>query len=254
MSVYEQLIATSKRRGAAHLVLIDPDKIADRTLENFIAKAVSADVDAFLVGGSLVVDDSFHKCIKTIKDCTSLPVVIFPGAISQISADADAILFLSLLSGRNPEHLIGSQVVAAPVIRKLGLEAISTAYMLVESGRTTSAEFMSNTKPLPRNKPDIAVAHAMAAEMIGFKFIYLEAGSGAENAVPDEMIAAIRRHTNVPVIVGGGISTPAEARRKVHAGANFIVTGTVLESNGDALLMKQFAAAVHHAEQTVVVV
>jgi phosphoglycerol geranylgeranyltransferase len=254
MSVYTHLVETSQRRGAAHLVLIDPDKIGVQQLENFIAKAVSADVDGFLVGGSLVVDDSFHQCIKTIKGHTTLPVVIFPGGVSQISADADAILFLSLLSGRNPEHLIGSQVIAAPVIRKLGLEAISTAYMLVESGRTTSAEFMSNTKPLPRNKPDIAVAHAMAAEMIGFKFIYLEAGSGAENAVPDEMIAAIRRYTNVPMIVGGGINTPAEARKKVKAGANFIVTGTVLENNGDARLIKEFAAAVHHLERSPMVV
>lgn len=254
MSVYEHLCATSQRRGAAHLVLIDPDKIAGRALENFIAKAVSADVDGFLVGGSLVVDDSFHQCIATIKQHTALPVVIFPGAISQVSKDADAILFLSLLSGRNPEHLIGSQVVAAPVIRKLGLEAISTAYMLVESGRTTSAEFMSNTRPLPRNKPDIAVAHAMAAEIFGFKLLYLEAGSGAEHSVPDEMIAAIRRYTNVPVIVGGGIGTPAEARKKVAAGANFIVTGTVLENNGDALLFKEFAAAVHHKETTTAVV
>jgi phosphoglycerol geranylgeranyltransferase len=254
MSVYEQLLATSQRRGAAHLVLIDPDKICGRDLEDFIARAVSADVDGFLVGGSLVVDDSFHHCIKTIKLNTSLPVVIFPGAISQVSEDADAILFLSLLSGRNPEHLIGSQVIAAPVIRKLGLEAISTAYMLVESGRTTSAEFMSNTKPLPRNKPDIAVAHAIAAEMIGFKLIYLEAGSGAEHAVPDDMIAAIRRYTQVPVIVGGGIATPAEARKKVNAGANFIVTGTVLENNGDARIIKEFAAAVHHKERSAAVV
>ncbi len=254
MSVYEHLLETSHRRGAAHLVLIDPDKIGGRELENFIAKAVSADVDGFLVGGSLVVDDSFHQCIITIKAHTSLPVVIFPGGISQVSKDADAILFLSLLSGRNPEHLIGSQVAAAPVIRKLGLEAISTAYMLVESGRTTSAEFMSNTKPLPRNKPDIAVAHALAAEMIGFKFIYLEAGSGAELSVPDEMIAAIRRSTRVPVIVGGGITTPSEARKKAAAGAHFIVTGTVLETNGDARVIREFAAAIHHNEHSPVVV
>jgi len=249
MSVYEQLLETSRRRGAAHLVLVDPDKIGGRQLENFIAKAVSADVDGFLVGGSLVVDDSFHDCITTIKQHTSLPVVIFPGGTSQVSKNADAILFLSLLSGRNPEHLIGSQVVAAPVIRKLGLEAISTAYMLVESGRTTSAEFMSGTKPLPRNKPDIAVAHAMAAEIFGFKMIYLEAGSGAELSVPDEMIAAIRAYTAVPVIVGGGISTPEEARKKVAAGANFIVTGTVLENNGAAHVIKELAAAIHHREQ-----
>jgi phosphoglycerol geranylgeranyltransferase len=254
MSVYEHLLETSQRRGAAHLVLIDPDKLNTEALAHLVASATAADVDAFLVGGSLVVDDSFHECIRTIKRNTSLPVVIFPGAVSQVSGDADAILFLSLLSGRNPEHLIGSQVIAAPIIRKIGLEAISTAYMLVESGRTTSAEFMSNTKPLPRNKPDIAVAHAMAAEMFGFKFIYLEAGSGADQSVPDDMIAAIRKYTRVPLIVGGGIGTPAEASKKVAAGANFVVTGTVLEKNGDAGLIKRLASAIHHKEASVTVV
>ncbi|MGE5316173.1 MAG: geranylgeranylglyceryl/heptaprenylglyceryl phosphate synthase, partial [Acidobacteriota bacterium] len=244
----------SRARGAAHLVLIDPDKMETAQLEHLVASATEADVDAFLVGGSLVVDDSFNTCIRTIKRTTTLPVIIFPGAVSQVSGEADAILFLSLLSGRNPEHLIGSQVVAAPIIRKLGLEAISTAYMLVESGRTTSAEFMSNTKPLPRNKPDIALAHAMAAEIFGFKFIYLEAGSGAEHSVPDEMIACIRRYTTVPLIVGGGIGTPAEARKKAAAGANFIVTGTVLEKNGDARLIKELASAVHHKEAPVTIV
>jgi phosphoglycerol geranylgeranyltransferase len=254
MSVYTRLLETSRARGAAHLVLIDPDKMDTASLAQLVVSATAADVDAFLVGGSLVVDDSFHECIRTIKRSTTLPVIIFPGAVSQISGDADAILFLSLLSGRNPEHLIGSQVVAAPIIKKLGLEAIATAYMLVESGRMTSAEFMSNTKPLPRNKPDIAVAHAMAAEMIGFKFIYLEAGSGAELSVPEDMIAAIRRYTDVPLIVGGGINTPAEARKKAAAGANFIVTGTVLEKNGDARLIKELASAVHHKEADVIVV
>ncbi|HLP16814.1 MAG TPA: geranylgeranylglyceryl/heptaprenylglyceryl phosphate synthase, partial [Bacteroidota bacterium] len=229
-------------------------KMDSESLVHFTTAATEADVDAFLVGGSLVVDDSFHECIRTIKRNTTLPVVIFPGAVSQVSGDADAILFLSLLSGRNPEHLIGSQVIAAPIIRKLGLEAISTAYMLVESGRTTSAEFMSNTKPLPRNKHDIALAHAMAAEMLGFKLIYLEAGSGAEQTVPDQMISAIRRYTAMPVIVGGGISTPAEAAAKAAAGANFIVTGTVLEKNGDIRLIRELASAIHHKEAAVRVV
>ena len=246
MKIYESLLSTSKTKGAAYLVLVDPDKISPEKLPAFIQQATTAGADAFLVGGSLITDDSFERCIVSIKQNTNVPVVIFPGGVTQISAKADAILFLSLLSGRNPEHLIGDQVLAAPIVKKIGLEAISTAYMLVESGKTTSAEFMSNTRPLPRHKPDIALAHALAAEILGFKLIYLEAGSGADQSVPEEMIGAIAKYCTVPLIVGGGIKTPDDARKKVAAGANFIVTGTVFEKNGDAALMKEFAAAIHH--------
>ncbi|MFA6456601.1 MAG: geranylgeranylglyceryl/heptaprenylglyceryl phosphate synthase [Bacteroidota bacterium] len=245
MSIYDRLLTSSKTNGAGYFVLIDPDKIAAAALPSFIEQATEAGVDAFLVGGSLIVDDSFELCIKTIKKHTNVPLVIFPGGVMQISKGADAILFLSLISGRNPEHLIGSQVLAAPIIKKIGLEAISTAYMLVESGRTTSAEFMSNTRPLPRHKPDIAVAHALAAEILGFKMIYLEAGSGAEQSVPDEIVGAVAKYCSVPLIVGGGLRTPEEAHNKVRAGAKFIVTGTVLEKNGSASLVKEFASAIH---------
>jgi len=247
MSIYEKLLSTSKSKGAGYFVLIDPDKIEAAKLPSFVEHATEAGVDAFLVGGSLIVDDSFEQCITSIKKHTTLPVVIFPGGVMQISKDADAILFLSLLSGRNPEQLIGNQVLAAPIVKKIGLEAISTAYMLVESGKTTSAEFISNTRPLPRHKPDIAVAHALAAEILGFKMIYLEAGSGAEQSVPDEMIGAIAKHCSVPLIVGGGLRTPEEARKKVLAGAKFIVTGTILEKDGNTRLIKEFATAIHQS-------
>lgn len=246
MSTYQQLLASAEKHGAAHLVLVDPDKIANDALPAFAEQAATAGADAFLVGGSLITDDSFERSIVTLKKSANLPVVIFPGGLMQISKEADALLFLSIISGRNPEHLIGSQVLAAPIVKKIGLEAISTAYMLVESGRTTSAEFMSNTRPLPRHKPDIAVAHALAAEILGFKFIYLEAGSGAEQPVPDEMVGAVAKYTSVPLIVGGGIRTPEEAHRKARAGAKFIVTGTVLEQNGGVSLMKDLAAAIHY--------
>ncbi|MEW5797727.1 MAG: geranylgeranylglyceryl/heptaprenylglyceryl phosphate synthase [Bacteroidota bacterium] len=245
MYIYQSLLSTSKTKGAAYLVLVDPDKVAPEKLPAFIQQATVAGADAFLVGGSLITDDSFERCIVSIKQNTNVPVVIFPGGVTQVSAKADAILFLSLLSGRNPEHLIGNQVLAAPIVKKIGLEAISTAYMLVESGKMTSAEFMSNTRPLPRHKTDIALAHALAAEILGFKLIYLEAGSGADQSVPEEIIGAIAKYCSVPLIVGGGIKTPGDARKKVAAGANFIVTGTVFEKNGDATLMKEFAAAIH---------
>jgi putative glycerol-1-phosphate prenyltransferase len=246
MSIYQSMLSAASSKGAAYCVLVDPDKIAPEKLPAFAEQASVAGVDTFLVGGSLIVDDSFERTIRTIKQHTSVPVVIFPGGLMQISKEADAILFLSIISGRNPEHLIGSQVLAAPIVKKIGLEAISTAYMLVESGRTTSAEFMSNTRPLPRHKPDIAVAHALAAEILGFKMIYLEAGSGAEQSVPEDMIGAVARYCSVPLIVGGGLKTPEDAHKKVAAGAKFIVTGTVLEKDGGAGLMKEFAAAIHN--------
>lgn len=244
-TVFQKLLHSTATHAAGYFVLVDPDKIAADTLPEFVKQATAAGVDAFLVGGSLIVDDSFERCLRTIKQHTSVPVIIFPGGVMQISKEADAILFLSLLSGRNPEHLIGSQVLAAPIVKKIGLEAISTAYLLVESGRTTSAEFMSNTRPLPRHKPDIAVAHALAAEILGFRCIYLEAGSGAEQSVPEEMIGAIAKHCSLPLIVGGGLTTPEEARAKVRAGARFIVTGTVLEKGGSTGLIKEFAQAIH---------
>ncbi|HTX17838.1 MAG TPA: geranylgeranylglyceryl/heptaprenylglyceryl phosphate synthase [Bacteroidota bacterium] len=245
MSIYQNLLAAVSAHGAAYLVLVDPDKIDEAAFPAFVEQSTSAGVDGFLVGGSLVLGDTFEQSIRTIKKHTNVPVIIFPGSVQQVSREADAILFLSLLSGRNAEHIIGSQVTAAPIIRKMGLEAIPTAYLLVESGRTTSAEFMSNTKPLPRNKPDIAVAHALAAEYLGFKLLYLEAGSGAEQSVPEEMIGAVARATKVPLIAGGGITTPDDAHRKVGAGASFVVTGNVLEKNGSKNLMKEFAAAIH---------
>ncbi len=244
-STYTTLIKKSEQFGAGYLILIDPDKTDEKKLPEFIRHATDAGVDGFLVGGSLIMDNSFHHCIRTIKNNTNVPVIIFPGNVQQVSNEADAILFLSLISGRNPEYLIGSHVVAAPMIKKIGLETIPTAYLLIESGKTTSAEFMSNTKPLPRHKPDIAVAHSLAAEYLGFKMLYLEAGSGAENSVPEEIIHAISQHTSLPLIVGGGITSPEIARKKVEAGAKFIVTGNVLEKNGEKDFIKEFVSAIH---------
>ncbi|MEK7670243.1 MAG: geranylgeranylglyceryl/heptaprenylglyceryl phosphate synthase, partial [Bacteroidota bacterium] len=204
-----------------------------------------AGADGFLVGGSLMSTDGFDQILHTIKSNTSLPVVIFPGSLFQVSSAADAILFLILISGRNPEYLIGHQVIASPIIKKIGLEAISTGYMLVESGKTTSAEFISNTKPIPRDKADIAVAHALAAEFIGMKLLYLDTGSGADSSVPDEMIRRIAKSCSLPIVIGGGVRTPEEARKKVDAGASFVVTGTAIEENSHRTLIREFAAAVH---------
>jgi phosphoglycerol geranylgeranyltransferase len=245
MTTWEKLIEIKEKRGAGYLVLIDPDK---QSLEKSVKIAIQTeqeDVDAILIGGSLLTMPIFDELIKQVKNQVHIPVVIFPGGVQQVSGHADAILFMSLISGRNPDNLIGQQVMAAPIVKSIGLETIATAYMLIESGKVSSAEFMSNTRPIPRDKTDIAVAHALAAEYLGKKVIYLEAGSGALNPVPDKMIASVSNMCSLPVIVGGGITNPEVARQKVEAGAGFVVTGNVLEQNNKDGKMAEFARAIH---------
>jgi len=246
MSVYNKLLACLDHHKAGYFVLIDPDKISLDHLQATIERSLYAGVDAFLVGGSLLLTPDFDAYLRTFKQYSGhIPVIIFPGSVHQLSANADALLFLSLLSGRNAHHLIGSQVIAAPIIHRLGIEPISTAYLLVQSGKPTSAEFMSGTIPLPRHKPEIAVAHALAASYMGFRTIYLEGGSGADYSVPEEMIYSISKYVDVPIIVGGGIRDPETAARKVEAGASFIVTGNILEKNDDPQFLKSFVSAIH---------
>ena len=245
MSIYEQLLKTRDRKGSGYFVLIDPDKKSEAETLKTVEACAECGVDAILVGSSLLLSQRFGSTIKQIKNEFNIPVILFPGSTIQLSEYADAVLFLSLISGRNPEFLIGTQVLGAPIIRKMALEAISTGYMLIESGKTTAAEFMSNSKPIPRDKSDIAVAHAIAGEYLGMKMIYLEAGSGAIHSVPEEMIEAVSGYLTIPVIVGGGINTPEAARKKVEAGAAFVVTGNVLETSNHRGLIKEFADAIH---------
>ena len=245
MTTFEHLMKIKRDKGAGYLLLIDPDNIDPKKIPVFVREATKVGTDAFLVGGSLMLSNEFDKTISRIKENTKAPVIIFPGGVSQVSFEADAILFLMLISGRNPEYLIGNQVHAAPIIKRMELEAISTGYMLIEGGNVTSAEFMSNTKPIPREKPGIALAHALAAELLGLKILYLEAGSGAKQSVPDAMIKKISKHCALPLIVGGGIRTPEEAKNKVKAGASFVVTGTVIEENSHSAMIQEFANAIH---------
>ncbi len=249
MTVFKKMLDVWGEKGAGYFVLLDPDK---RPVEELVsvAKACEAhSADGLLIGGSILFSSDFDGMIKQIKHSVSIPVILFPGNGRQLSGYADAVFFLSLISGRNPSYLIGEQVLSAPTIQSLGLESIPTGYMLVESGNTTSVEFMSGTRPLPREKPDIAVAHALAAEYLGMKMVYLEAGSGAEYSVPEEMIQAVREAVSIPLIVGGGIRTPDEAQEKVKAGASFIVTGNVLEEEKDFILIGEFARAIHFRER-----
>ena len=245
METYNHILNTIKCKGAAYLVLLDPDKLSFEKSESFLKHCANAGVDGFLIGGSLMLSGNFEIMIEKVKANTNLPAIIFPGSIDQISPHADAILFLSVVSGRNADHLIGRHVIASPLIKRSGIEVISTAYTLIESGITSTAVYMSGSMPLPRNKPEIAAATALAAEYLGMKLIYLEAGSGADQPVPDEMIKAVADVCTVPVIVGGGIRSPFAAREKVDSGANIIVTGNYFEDENNWDMIKDFANAVH---------
>lgn len=245
MTTFEKLLQIRAGRGAGYFVLIDPDKWPENRIVDLAQKVAEGGADGLLIGGSLLLSSSFDNLVRLIKKQIDIPLIIFPGSPTQVSRYADAIFFLSLISGRNSTYLIGEQVKAAPVIKALGVEAISVGYMLIESGRITSAEFMSNTRPIPRDKLDIAKATALAAQFLGMKMAYLEAGSGASQSVPEEMIAAVCNYISIPVIVGGGIRTPADARQKVKAGAAFVVTGNVLEKEQNHSLIKEFADAIH---------
>jgi len=245
LSVYQQMMDTVAKRGAGYLVLVDPERWDLQEVELFIQKINTSGADGIMVGSSLIIGEGAQLKMKKIQEIATLPVILFPGNVNQLTPHVDAVFFLSVISGRNPQYLIGDQVLAAPVVRELGIEPIATAYMLIESGKVTSAEFMSGSKPIPRDKDEIAVAHALAADYLGFKFIYLEAGSGAQYSVTPRMVQSVCKYTNVPVIVGGGIHSPEVARSLVEAGASFIVTGNVLEDSSKTHLMESFAKAIH---------
>ena len=243
MSVFDKLTKAVKDKGAGFIILIDPDRKNDKKLETLVENANRSDVDAIFVGGSLMMDGGYHDRVARIKDVAKIPVIFFPGGVGQINEYYDAMLFMSVISGRNPHYLIGEQVIAAPIVKDLALEAIPTGYMLLDGGSATTVEFMSGSLPIPLDRPDIAVAHALAGQYLGMKLLYLEAGSGAKYPVPIEIIKQVASETNVSLIVGGGIRTPKAAAERVKAGASFIVAGTAIEKTSE--LMAEFSAAVH---------
>ena len=231
---YEQLKDRSKKRIA---LLVDPDGYDNRGLEELIEKINLYPPDLLLVGGSLLFNP-IEITITALKLGCKLPVFIFPGNLFQLSDRADGILFLSLISGRNPEFLIGNHVLAAPHLSRSGIEVIPTGYMLIGNGLTTSVEYMSSTLPIPGDKMDIAVATAMAGEMLGLKSLYLEAGSGASHSVEPGMIRAIRKNISLPLIVGGGIRSAESTEELFSAGADMLVVGNAVEK--DPGLIKTF--------------
>ncbi|MCS6934640.1 MAG: geranylgeranylglyceryl/heptaprenylglyceryl phosphate synthase [Chitinophagales bacterium] len=235
-----------RKKNAARLaVLVDPDKCTGAHTRTLLEISLSCRVDYFFVGGSLITGNTFDDTVTQLKQQKEAPVILFPGSHYQLSAQADALLMLSLVSGRNAEYLIGQHVTAAPRIRQMKLPVIPTGYILIDGGNTPATAYITQTLPIPRDKPDIAAATALAAEMLGMQVIYLEAGSGARATVSAEMIQAVKEQVQLPVIVGGGIRTPEDAERISAAGADVIVVGNVLEKNPETLL--EISLAVHQS-------
>jgi putative glycerol-1-phosphate prenyltransferase len=243
MQIYTALAEKKKQGKKSFAVLIDPDKVNDQVLNELIQRSLAAKVDYFLVGGSLVISNHLDQCVQHIKQHCDIPVILFPGSPSQISKYADALLYLSLISGRNPELLIGQHVVSAPFVRQSGLEIMPTGYIVVDGGAPTTVSYISNATPVPADKNEIAMCTAMAGEMLGMKLIYMDAGSGARRAITESMIKTVAERIEAPLIIGGGIVDPEKAYLNCKAGADVIVVGNAIEK--DPSLIKEMAAAVH---------
>ncbi len=244
--LYTSFLEAKKSGKKKFVVLIDPDNMRLGKLEKVLELSKEAQVDYFFIGGSLVVNDMLDMVLANIKKATDIPMILFPGNSFQLSYKADGLLFLSLISGRNADLLIGKHVITAPFLKISPLEIMSTGYMLIDGGISTTVQYMSNTTPIPTDKDDIALCTAMAGEMLGLKMIYMDAGSGAQKPITTSMINAVSTAIEIPLIVGGGIKSPEKAHENVKAGADVIVVGNAIEK--DPQLIIDIAAAVHEAE------
>jgi phosphoglycerol geranylgeranyltransferase len=243
MKVYSSIVESKNKGKKQFALLVDPDKLSGEEEAAIAENAKKAKVDFIFVGGSLLTNDHLNTCIQALKKHCKIPIVLFPGSTLQINKEADAILYLSLISSRNAEMLIGKHVESAPHIKASRLEVLPTGYMLVESGRPTAVSYMSNSTPIPHDKKEIAICTALAGELLGLKLIYMDGGSGALNPISTEMIAAVNRHISVPLIIGGGINTPERAIANCKAGADVIVVGNAIEK--DKNLIAEMAKAIH---------
>lgn len=243
MNIYQSITQKKNEGKKQFAVLVDPGKNSDTYVEEVVKLADKSGVDYIFVGGSLLTNNNLDVCIKNIKSITDIPVVIFPGNALQMSGKADAFLYLSLISGRNPELLIGAHVITAPYLKLSGLEVIPTGYMLIDGGRATTVTYMSNSMPIPADKKDIAACTAMAGDMLGMKVIFMDAGSGAQNHVPLEMITMVSQSIEVPLFIGGGIRKAEDAAAIAKAGADLIVVGNKFEKEPD--LIPEIAEAIH---------
>jgi putative glycerol-1-phosphate prenyltransferase len=227
-------------------VFIDPDKVNETSIEALVQLSVPAKEDYFFVGGSLVISNHLDECIRQIKKACNIPVVLFPGSPSQVSRYAYALLYLSLISDRNPESLIGQHVVSAPFVKKSGLDIMPTGYMVIDGGAPTTVSYISNATPIPSDINDIAMCTAMAGEMLGMKLIYMDAVSGAKSPITEDMIKSLAQHIEVPLIIGGGITDAEKAYLNCKAGADIIVVGNAIEK--DASLIKEISDAIHSVQ------
>lgn len=241
--IYNSFTEKKRHGKKSFAVLIDPDKVNDGKMQRIIDLAIAAKVDYFLVGGSLVISNYLDECVQFIKRSCNIPVILFPGSPSQVSKYADALLYLSLISGRNPELLIGQHVISAPVVKNSGLEIMSTGYIVIDGGAPTTVSYISGAAPLPADKDEIAMCTAMAGEMLGMKIIYMDSGSGAKRPITESMIEKVSESISVPLIIGGGITDPEKAYLNCKAGADVIVVGNAIEK--DENLIAEMAAAVH---------
>ena len=241
--IYESLVVKKSKGEKSFAVLVDPDKVDADAIDEIIALAVEARVDYFLVGGSLVISNHLDEVVQRFKQHCTIPIILFPGSPSQLSRYADALLYLSLISGRNADLLIGQHVISAPFVKQTGLEIMSTGYMVIDGGAPTTVSYISNATPIPADKNEIAMCTAMAGEMLGMKLIYMDSGSGAKRAISESMIHSVAKHIQVPLVVGGGITTPEKAYLNCKAGADVIVVGNAIEK--DSSLIKEMAAAIH---------
>ena len=246
-AIYHKITEKKAQKRKSFVVLIDPDKTSLKNADTLLQQCASAKVDFLFVGGSLVVSDHIDELLQHIKRESNIPVILFPGSPSQVSSYADALLYLSLISGRNPELLIGQHVISAPLVKKSGLEVISTGYMVIDGGAPTTVSYISNASPIPADKSEIAVCTAMAGEMLGMKLIYMDAGSGAKTPITEAMISSVSAKISIPLIIGGGITDPEKAYRNCKAGADLIVVGNAIEK--DPKLIQEISAAIH-ASQT----
>jgi len=241
--LYQQLLERKSRGQKSFAVLIDPDKVDEAKIDQLVSLATAAKADYLFVGGSLVISNHLDKVVQRIRQNCSIPTILFPGSPSQISVHADGLLYLSLISGRNPELLIGQHVISAAAVKLSGLEIISTGYMVIDGGAPTTVSYISNAAPIPADKNEIAMCTAMAGEMLGMKVIYMDAGSGAKRPIAESMIEKVSHSIEIPLIVGGGITDPEKAYRNCKAGADVLVIGNAIEK--DISLIKEMSAAIH---------
>lgn len=234
--ILELLQKYKQEHKKAFALLIDPDNVDEVQCIEFIHLAKTAQVDFLFVGGSLITGNNLSRVIEIAKSISQIPVVLFPGSSLHIDTEADAILFLSLISGRNPDFLIGQHILAAPILKRSRLEVLPTGYMLIDTGKQTTASFMSGTTPIPYDKPAVAACIAMAGEMLGLKLIYLDGGSGAERPISSQMIQAVRKAVDTPILVGGGINSPEKALQAARAGADVVVVGNAIEKEPSLII------------------